>query len=116
MRRYYDSVEIGKLLGKAVISEISDSEKSRLASLISNNNLNNKQDLEKILRQAIPAVSSNAEEEKRERILMAIQEKIQLRKRQHKRRMIVRYAAAAAILVFVVVSTVFRNQICEFFY
>lgn len=110
MRRYYDSVEIAELLGKMVISELSEGEKKRLAMLISANNLNNKQDLEKIINQAIPVQPDTVDVQKREKILASIQEKIRLRKRQHKRRMIIRYAAAAAILVFAVVSTVFRNQ------
>ena len=110
MKKYYDSVEIAELLGKMVISELSESEKKRLASLISVNNLNNQQDLEKIISEVIPVQTDSADVQKREKILASIQEKIMLRKRQQKRRMIIRYAAAAAILVFVVVSTVFRNQ------
>lgn len=110
MRRYYDSVEIAKLLGKMVISELSESEKTRLASLISNNNLNNRHDLEKIINQAISGLSSKAEVEKREKVLLVIQEKIKQRKQQHKRRMIIRYAAAAAVVVLVVMGSLFSSQ------
>ena len=110
MKRYYDSVEISELLSKMVISELSESDKTKLGSLIADNNLNNKQDLEKIINQVIPLQPDSAVADKREKILSSIQEKILLRKRQHKRRMIVRYAAVAAIFVFVVLSSIFRNR------
>ena len=109
MRRYYDSVEIAELLGKMVTAELSEKEKNKLASLINRNNLNNKEDLERIISQAISSEPVPTDAETKERILASLRGKIH-RKEHRIRRRILPYAAAAAVLAIMVIGVYLTNR------
>jgi hypothetical protein len=103
MRRYYDSVEIAELLGKMVTAELSEKERHQLALLINRNNLNNKEDIEKIINQTISFESVSTDVIARERLLTSLWGKIHRKKRMFRQR-ILRYASAAAVLAIMVSS------------
>ena len=100
MKKYHDPARIAGLLAKLVTDGISESEKQELAAMIERNGLDNKADLERIIRQEIKLSPDSDEKEAGDRILATLREKAGGRRIPLRRRAM-RYAAVlAGLMIF----------------
>ncbi|MCD8186841.1 MAG: FecR domain-containing protein [Rikenellaceae bacterium] len=74
MKKFFDPIEIARLLAQSVTSELSVRQKKRLAALLARYRLNNREDLERIFRQDFDPVTGDSEI--RERVWATLEERM----------------------------------------
>lgn len=107
--KYYHSIQIAELLSSMVVRELSDKERKELASLIQSNDLDNEEDLEKILNQLSKPTQTKSSFEEREEMLELVKAKIAGRKKTIERRLLP-YAVAAALIPLLIAVGVYFSQ------
>ncbi|MCU4158293.1 DUF4974 domain-containing protein [Carboxylicivirga sp. A043] len=109
-KKYNESIEMAQLLRKMVTEELSDTERQKLAMLITKNNLNNQEDLNSIISKVVNNKFTTTKRESADKVLEEIKLKFNTQRPSALRRLLP-YSAAAAVVTIMMAVGIYLTKI-----